>query len=332
MPALSVLLPTYNGQRFLHEQIDSILGQSDPDLELLVIDDGSSDATVGIVDDYARRDERVRRLASSGNRGQNRRIVALLAQARGDFVAIADQDDIWERERNARLLAAVGDCAVACGRSQLIDGEGRDLGLSILDAKGVVPGRIGPLGALFEPLVSAHAAIIRRCWVDVGAFYGVLPFDLAIGLEAAFSTGLRYVDDAVVHHRIHGGNQMNGGVLAERAQGRLLSKHRARTSLALVPAGRVALYQVLDQLARSGVLDLTSRRTFRHLADTCWNVWFGIGGRGASLERELHERLDRYAASADDLAAFSRHVRSLTRTRLSPANLGRMWRAYRGGR
>ncbi len=327
-PTVSVLLPTWNGARFLDAQIESILAQSDPDLELLVIDDGSTDGTIAAVDAWAGRDARLRRLPASGNRGQNRRLVELLTAAQGAFVAIADQDDVWDRDRNARLLAAIGDGALACGRSQLIDGEGRDLGLSILQAKGVEPACLGPLGALFQPLVSAHAAIVRRSWIDVGVFYGALPFDLALGLEALFSTGLHYVDDAVVFHRIHGGNQMNGRVVPER--GRLLSRHRARASLAIVPTARVALYQTLDQLARSAAPEPAVRRAFRHLADACWNVWFGVGGSGRRLEGEFHDQLDRHAASSADLNLFSRHIGSLTRHRLSLRNLRRSWRAYVG--
>ena len=328
MVKLSIILPVYNGSRFLEPQLESILAQSDGDFELLAIDDGSSDDSRAILDRYALRDPRVRHLPASGNRGQNRRLIELLTAAKGEYVAIADQDDVWDQARNARLLEAIGDRAIACGRSQLIDANGTDLGASILAAKGVDGAQIGPLSALFCPLVSAHAAVIRRSWLDHGAFYGALPFDIALGLEALFSAGLIYNDEAIVHHRIHGANQMNGDVTVGKRPQRWLSRHRLRSAWAQIPAGRVALYQTLDQLSRSGVLAAPERSVFRHLASTSWNVWFGIGGRGRSLEREFHIYLDSYAGSNDDLARFSARLKVLTSGRLSPAGLAQFGRDY----
>ena len=326
---ISVVMPTFDGARFLAAQIESILAQTATDFELLAIDDGSSDATIAILDDAARRDSRVRRLPASGNRGQNRRLVELLAAASGEFVAIADQDDVWDRERNARLLDAIGDRALACGRSQLIDADDRDLGLSVLEAKGVDAAAVGPLSALFLPLVSAHAAIMRRSWIDPGAFFGPLPFDLALGLEAHYSAGLVYVDEAIVYHRIHGGNQMNGDVVPSDRQ-RLLSRHRARAILGKVRSQRVALHQSLDHLGRSGALDRPVRASFRHLAGTCWNAWFAIGDRAGAIEREFHRELDGHAGSPADLSLFTARVRALTQPWFSPTNLADAWRDYRG--
>ncbi|WP_425228618.1 glycosyltransferase [Sphingomonas sp.] len=326
---LSVVLPTWNGARFLRPQLDSILAQSDPDFELLAIDDGSTDETVAILDAYAQADRRIRRLPAQGNRGQNRRLIELIDAARGEFVAIADQDDVWGPDRNARLLAAIGDRALALGRSQLIDGDGADLGRSVLEAKGVDAARVGPLTALFVPLVSAHAAVIRRSWLDSGSFYGALPFDQALGLEALFSTGLIYVGDALVQHRIHGGNQMNGDVGAAGGRTRALSLFRARGSLGIVPAGRVQLYQTFAQLGRSGALTTDRRKLFRELADLCWGGWFALGASPGAMRRALHDRLSGDAATPADLVFFSHRIGSLSRSRWTPGNLALAWRAYR---
>src|SRR5688500_13988223 len=104
LPAISILLPTYNGADFLREQLDSILGQTLADFELLIVDDGSTDATPAIVGEFARRDGRLRILPSEGNRGQKRRLAELLGAARAPLIAIADQDDIWDSQK-LELLA-----------------------------------------------------------------------------------------------------------------------------------------------------------------------------------------------------------------------------------
>lgn len=331
---LSVIMPTYNGSRFLGPQIDSILAQTDPDFELIAIDDGSTDDTVAILDDYARRDARVRRLPSTGNAGQRRRLIELVLAAAGEFVAFADQDDIWHPERNARLLHAIGDRAVAFGRSQLIDADGRDLGQSILDALDFDPTKPEVLSLLFHPLVSAHGAIVRRSWLDIGVFSGPNPFDHVFGLEALLSTGLAYDDDAVVFHRMHDANQMNGGTL-NKIPVKLFSRHRLRTSTSFVRSSRLYFFQMLDQLSRSAAIDADVRRDFKQALDACRYAWyqplsFGLG-TGRRLERDLHRLLGHYAASSDDLAYFTRRIRSITRAQASPVNIAGAFAQYRGG-
>ncbi|WP_375396529.1 glycosyltransferase [uncultured Sphingomonas sp.] len=329
MTSLSVLMPTYNGSRFLRPQIDSILAQSSADFELLIMDDGSTDDTVAIIDDYVSRDRRVRRLSAARdeghNEGQNRRLVRLIGAASGDYIAIADQDDIWHPERNARLQAAIGDKALAFGRSQLIDAEGADLGLSLLTALDIEPQGVGPLSSLFTALVSAHAAIIRRTWLDVAPFFGIMPFDQTIGQAALFSTGLNYVDDAVVYHRMHSGNQMNGPVADRGARGPVFSRYRARLSASFVGIDRLSLYMTFAALANTISLASDKRSMFRHLAYACRNAWFHRlqtdAGRPRMLERLLHDRLDGFAESPDDLATFARRVRSVTRSQLAPVNV-----------
>ena len=59
-PQISIIVPVYNGERYLHECIDSILNQSFTDFELILVDDGSKDSSVQICDDYAKKDYRVR--------------------------------------------------------------------------------------------------------------------------------------------------------------------------------------------------------------------------------------------------------------------------------
>lgn len=331
--SLTVILPTYNGARFLRPQVESILSQTRQDFELLVVDDGSADETVSIVDDYARRDRRVRRIPSRGNLGQRARLRQLVEAATTQYVAFADQDDLWHPERNALLLDAIGGRALAFGRSQLMDDASRDLGGSILEELGVDAHRAGPLRSLFNPLVSAHAALARREWIDVAAFSGWTPFDWRLGVEALLSDGLAYVDDAIVHHRIHGANQSNGGVVRARKR---LSLYQLRESTSFVRFDRLSFLLLADQLGRSTALSSDARRAFHRAADACRYTWYqplsfrpGGGGR---LERDLRASLDRFAGSAEDLVYFHKRVRSLTRPQIAPVNIAGAVSRYFGRR
>jgi len=105
VPRFSIIVPVFKVQGFLHECIDSVLGQSYPDFELIAVDDRSPDGCGAILDEYAARDERVRVLHLPENVGLGRARNAGREQARGDYVLFLDSDDFY----TPGLLAAVAD-------------------------------------------------------------------------------------------------------------------------------------------------------------------------------------------------------------------------------
>lgn len=104
MPQISVIIPVYNGERYLHECIDSILSQTHSDLELILIDDGSRDSSPQICDEYARQDSRVR-VVHKENEGINATRCRGAQEARGEWVAFSDQDDTMPTDALASLYA-----------------------------------------------------------------------------------------------------------------------------------------------------------------------------------------------------------------------------------
>src|SRR5437764_627301 len=97
-PCVSVIVIAYNGEAYLAQAIDSVLAQSFQDFELLVVDDGSSDRTRPIAEAFrAATRPRVRVLAHAdgGNRGMSAARNLGLSQARGEFIAFLDADDVW---------------------------------------------------------------------------------------------------------------------------------------------------------------------------------------------------------------------------------------------
>jgi glycosyltransferase involved in cell wall biosynthesis len=101
VPELSVVMSVYNGVHSLRETMDSVLSQGGVDLELIVVNDGSTDATGEILAEYASRDGRVR-LLSQDNQGLTRALIAGCAQARGKYIARQDCGDISLPGRFAR--------------------------------------------------------------------------------------------------------------------------------------------------------------------------------------------------------------------------------------
>lgn len=90
---ISVCMATYNGEKYLREQIDSILVQLEDNDELVVSDDGSTDSTIEILESYC--DNRIRILINKGIHGVNTNFDNAIAHATGDLIFLSDQDNVW---------------------------------------------------------------------------------------------------------------------------------------------------------------------------------------------------------------------------------------------
>ena len=99
MPLVSVVMPVYNGEKYLAEAIDSILNQTFTDFEFIIVDDGSTDGSAEIIRTYQERDERVRLLQLERNMGIADARNAGIAVAKGEFIAAMDADDASLPER-----------------------------------------------------------------------------------------------------------------------------------------------------------------------------------------------------------------------------------------
>lgn len=106
-PLASVIIPAFNAERFLAKAVDSALGQTYPNVEVVVVDDGSSDGTRDMLEGYARRDGRVR-FFTQENGGVGAARNRAIAEARGEFIAPLDADDFWypeKLEKQVRVLS-----------------------------------------------------------------------------------------------------------------------------------------------------------------------------------------------------------------------------------
>ena len=128
-PIVSVLLPVYNGERHLQLALDSILHQTFTDFEFLILDDGSRDGSLSLLEQAARADSRVK-LFSRENRGLVATLNELIERAQGRYLARMDADDIAQPNRFALQVAFLdAHPGVVCvgGAQALIDEEGRYL-------------------------------------------------------------------------------------------------------------------------------------------------------------------------------------------------------------
>ncbi|WP_375744286.1 glycosyltransferase [Corallococcus interemptor] len=102
-PRVSVVIPAFNVERYLGAALDSALGQTVEDVEVVVVDDGSTDGTVAVARGHG--DARVRVFENARNQGPSWSRNVAIEQARGEWIAILDADDWWKEDRLERLLA-----------------------------------------------------------------------------------------------------------------------------------------------------------------------------------------------------------------------------------
>ena len=106
-PLVSVIMPSFNAERYVAASIDSVIAQTVEDWELIVVDDASTDATTAIVAACQRRDSRIRLLPQRTNRGAAGARNLGLDQARGEWIGFIDSDDLWYPQKTAKQIAAM---------------------------------------------------------------------------------------------------------------------------------------------------------------------------------------------------------------------------------
>lgn len=112
-PTISILMPIYNARSTLEASVASVLDQSCPDWELLMIEDGSTDGSAALAAHLAAGDPRLRLLCPGGNRGAAQARNHGLEHARGRYIGFLDADDRWHRDKLARQLAFMRATGVA---------------------------------------------------------------------------------------------------------------------------------------------------------------------------------------------------------------------------
>jgi len=127
-PRISVCMATYNGERYIEDQLRSILAQLTDTDEVVIVDDASTDKTRELV--AATCDSRIRLLANDNNSGVLASFEKALLNSSGDILFLSDQDDVWEPQKVATILEAFADnpeIMVIQSDSSLIDEDGQRL-------------------------------------------------------------------------------------------------------------------------------------------------------------------------------------------------------------
>ncbi len=213
---ITVALATYNGERFLREQLDSIYAQSWPTLEVVACDDASTDGTAEILAEYAR-SHGLRYTINERNLGYVKNFERVLGMAGGEYIALADQDDVWASEKLARLRALIeqSGCVLAYGDAALIDADGATLNGTLRDALSLEYQRGSGHEAFYlQNCVTGCTTLFHRRLLDhaLPIPSGAMVHDWWLAYVAVRVERIDYVDETLVSYRQHQHNAIGASV------------------------------------------------------------------------------------------------------------------------
>jgi glycosyltransferase involved in cell wall biosynthesis len=236
--SIAILLCTFNGARFLSAQLASYEAQNFMDWRLIASDDGSSDDTVVLLEDFQKKHGADRVEIRRGPRkGFVANFLSLICDPaiKSEYYALSDQDDVWHPQKLSRARQFLSNAptdqpVVYCSRTQLIDEQGKDIGLSTFYQK-----RPHFRNALVQSLASGNTMVLnekmRWLLMQVGADANAPAHDWLVYMTITAVGGkILYDDVPTVSYRMHSSNVIGSndtaGALAVRA--RLLWQGRFR--------------------------------------------------------------------------------------------------------
>lgn len=201
-PLISIVLCTYNGEKFLREQIDSLLTQTYRNIEIIISDDASDDGTVQILQYYGENFP-VKVFLQEANLGVSKNFEFAVQQSTGAFIAFSDQDDIWLPEKIEAMYQAIGDYFLIYSDSELVDENGNSLHRKLSALRRMYTGN-KTTGFVFSNVVWGHTILINRKLLDSAMpCPDGIPHDIWMGFKAATITGIKYLDQCLTKYRQH---------------------------------------------------------------------------------------------------------------------------------
>jgi len=208
-PLISIALCTYNGASYLRDQLESLLVQTYSNLEIVVADDASHDATISILREYEQRDTRLRVHVNPNNLGFGANFERALSLCSGAFIAPCDQDDVWLPTKIEDLHAAIGEHSVAYCDSEIINSQGQSQNYSISELCNMISTR-DPLNFAGANCVSGHAMLFRReLLVSALPVPECFYYDWWLAAVGASQRGVIYCNRKLVRYRLHERNVTN---------------------------------------------------------------------------------------------------------------------------
>ena len=199
---VSVALCAYNGEKYLSQQLDSILRQTHKNLELVIVDDCSKDNTFEIIKDCGKKDARIRCFKNETIKGFNKNFEYAISLTTGGYIAISDQDDIWLPNKLEKLLSNIKNNWLIFSNSSYINKANEPVKGKILETFKLKTSNFKNI--LLANFVTGHTALFDRASLKY-----LLPFpktgfyDWWIGFVCLCHKKIAFLDEVLTKYCIH---------------------------------------------------------------------------------------------------------------------------------
>lgn len=208
-PLVSIALCTYNGEKYLAEQLNSVLAQTYKNLEIVIVDDASTDDTFLILQEYADKHECIKLFRNNSNLGFTKNFEKAIKLCQGIFIALCDQDDIWHPNKIALQVAAMDEEVMVYHDSEFVQENGQPMNKKMSDVVNLYSGD-QPEVFLFFNCVSGHSIMMRKVLAEValplpaGYFH-----DWWIAYVATNMGSIKALPQSLVKYRQHSKSDTN---------------------------------------------------------------------------------------------------------------------------
>lgn len=283
MANVLILLASYNGSRYIHEMVDSIIAQDYTDWHLVLSDDGSKDNTPEILEAYAAKMPEKITHYRSGMRFGNAQdhFMHLLRQFRdAPYVMFCDQDDVWHSDKIRKTLEKMKQIeedpaipAMVHTDLRVVDGELREIDPSFVAFSKLDGHRLSLNGLLMQNVVTGCTMMLNRALAELSVARtpagGIQMHDWYIALLAAACGKTGYLDEATIDYRQHGNNVV--GAKNPRSLGYILARISGKVVRGSIFAASAQAQVLLDTC--SDLLPQDARTTLAAFAAVRESGW-----------------------------------------------------------
>lgn len=210
-------MPTYNGEKFIKIQLESILNQLGKNDEIVISDDSSTDKTLEIIKSF--NDRRIRLFENNTFHSPIYNLENALKQAKGDFIFLSDQDDEWVTGKVQICMEALKKNDLVIHNANVVDANGNEIADSFFKINHTGTGKIYNL--LKNGYLGCCMCFSRKLLNSLLPFPENLPMhDIYIGNFTAFNGfKVKFIKDKLIHYRRHG---CNASITSEKSHRKIL--------------------------------------------------------------------------------------------------------------
>ena len=195
-------MTTYNGSRFLQKQLESIINQTYTNLEIIIVDDNSTDATWKILQEYSLKDQRLKLFKNDTNIGFIKNFEKAIKLCSGEYIALSDQDDIWKLNKIELFLNEIKNNVLIYSDAILVDQNDNELNRQLIRPSSKLCNGLCNKAFLLVNFLSGNTLMFKKELVKY-----ILPLpeaifhDRWIGFVASTLGSITYTDEALTYYR-----------------------------------------------------------------------------------------------------------------------------------